>query len=371
MRFTSSLSNCYKAVKLSNRGLLQLSGKDCFSYLQTLVTNDLRSNSSAIYTSFLNIIGKVLMDFIVYKQSGDPRGRQLTLTAVNQQRFGIDGNEDDSLLLECDLNLLTPAYKTLFAHKIRKEVVIDIASDYQAWAIYPSLDDHRSMDLNQLPNVNSIVSKDILFVNDPRSKLIGYRFVTRLGGNSFNDVSSQLQDIMGYSLIEADLKDYRLYRYKLGIAEGLDDFRPCFYNACDANIDIMNGFSLIKGHFVGRPTFLKAKILERNVSRIMPIEFNLPEGESNSYLNKLNLSWSTVLTDPSKSVQIGTMINRKGKFGIALINYSKAAKYDLKLFHLQSQLTAQTWVPFWWPKSKLIPMTYRPSNHSQQFTAFN
>ena len=54
---------------LNNRGLLKVSGKDKFDFLQGLVSNDVTniSRDCAIYAAMLTPQGKFLFDFFMYE----------------------------------------------------------------------------------------------------------------------------------------------------------------------------------------------------------------------------------------------------------------------------------------------------------------
>lgn len=65
----------FYAIKLTNKKLIRVSGRESFIYLQSLVSNDLRHlldgedvpQRSCVYAFMLSALGKVLCDLFVYK----------------------------------------------------------------------------------------------------------------------------------------------------------------------------------------------------------------------------------------------------------------------------------------------------------------
>ena len=59
--------------KLSNRSMISIQGPDATAFLQNLITADIKlfekdgHDRAAIFTSFLNVKGKVLFDAIIVK----------------------------------------------------------------------------------------------------------------------------------------------------------------------------------------------------------------------------------------------------------------------------------------------------------------
>ena len=61
--------NLQKIYILEDRGILYINGKDCFEFLQNLITNDLKkvSEDNSCFASLLTPQGKYLFDFIIVK----------------------------------------------------------------------------------------------------------------------------------------------------------------------------------------------------------------------------------------------------------------------------------------------------------------
>jgi len=81
-------------------------------------------------------------------------------------------------------------------------------------------------------------------VNDPRIPQLGYRLLTRIGGNKFKDV---VKYIDAKNVEEGQLNHYQTYRYKLGVSEGYDDLLSGYYYPFECNGDYLNAVSVDKG----------------------------------------------------------------------------------------------------------------------------
>ncbi len=68
----SNLKNFNSIFKLTDRGIVSVSGEDATAFLQGLITNDMNlfqknSNQAAIFSLFLNPKGRILFDGIIVK----------------------------------------------------------------------------------------------------------------------------------------------------------------------------------------------------------------------------------------------------------------------------------------------------------------
>ncbi|XP_053201250.1 putative transferase CAF17 homolog, mitochondrial [Panonychus citri] len=355
----------YRIVNLSNRGLLQVTGSDTFPYIQSVITNDLRSGGKIIYGTFLNAMGRILLDLMVYKINGNPSERQLMLNAVAYGRYGIDGKPEDSLLIECDYDLLESARKTLFAYKIRRQVTLTHASDYNLFALYPDIDNIQMVHGHDLPKLSELFSPDLIIGRDPRVGCFSYRIVSRLGGKSVDSLLPILSHHVPYQIVESNLTDYIHFRYKMGIAEGKNDYRPCFANPSESNIDYMNGLAISKGQFTGKRVIARNAIKASRPYRLTPIELLLPENLQDR--NKLNFGFGTRLTSKDKQKVIGKLICHRGRYGLAVLKPFECLRNQFQLHHLESGVDVNTWFPVWWPQP-LQPKHYYLTRTQPQLT---
>jgi len=115
-------------VKLKDRGLIHIEGKDRKDFLQGLITNDVNklTADAPLYACLLNAQGKFLHDFFV-----------------------IEGN--DFILLDCEGGARAQdLFKRLNMYRLRADVKISVEEDNDVYAIFGSnegLPDPRHKDM--------------------------------------------------------------------------------------------------------------------------------------------------------------------------------------------------------------------------------
>ncbi|VDM97709.1 unnamed protein product [Thelazia callipaeda] len=187
-----------KMYRLGHRGLLRLKGKDVMQFLQGLVTNDIRhlADGQAQYALMLNSRGRVVEDFILYRQA-------------------------DDVLVESDRNKQADLQKLLELYKVHKDVSIDLEMK------------------SYLYHMDSIADGSGA-VKDPRVPSFGMR-------------------ILRESIPDDEILDGNAYherRFDFGIPEGTSELSgelPLSMNA-----DIMNGISSDKGCYLGQEMTARA-----------------------------------------------------------------------------------------------------------------
>merc|ERR1719244_1227905 len=112
----------------------------------------------------------------------------------------------------------------------------------------------------------------LIACRDPRLKDLGWRLIS---GKGF-DVSEAL----GGGAISRPLIEYREQRYKLGVAEGINDLEPGKTFPLESNLVFLNGISFSKGCYLGQE--LTARTHHTGVirKRIMPLIVDNPENLS-------------------------------------------------------------------------------------------
>ncbi|MFH4979844.1 hypothetical protein AB6A40_006553 [Gnathostoma spinigerum] len=178
-------------VQLSHRGLLRLTGNDVSSFLQGLLTNDIRklNNSPIIYALFLNNRGRIVEDLILRRKGAC------------------------EFLVECDLGSRLELKRKFEMYRMHKQVTIEPA-------------DTPIYFINNGEYENAVA--------DPRVVDFGCRLLSEIPPNC----------------CKMSLADYQKRRYEFGIAEGrveTGDQLPLVMNG-----DIMNGISEDKGCYIGQ-----------------------------------------------------------------------------------------------------------------------
>ncbi|XP_074598653.1 iron-sulfur cluster assembly factor IBA57, mitochondrial-like [Brevipalpus obovatus] len=339
----------FKVCQLTNRSLINIAGRDAFSYVQTFTTCDVRQAAPAVYGLMVNAAGKTMADLMCYVINGNPTDRQLALTAVAHQRFGIDGEPSDSLILECDSKLAEPVRKTFFTYKIRRQVTIAHAPEFKLFSLIPDVNSISELVQRPLSTIEEIKSDDLIITRDPRIGPISYRILSRLGHDSAESLIPLLSHLTSSSIKETNLLDYHLFRYKLGIAEGMNDYRPYSISPLDLNVDYMNGYSLTKGQFIGKDQSSRRKLRDLTRLRLMPVEILLPLPK----VKNINFAFATHIVNREGGF-IGQFLSRKQTYGLALINLNRAIRCNFDLYHKQSGAKLSIRLPFWWPRETLL-----------------
>ncbi|RWS09126.1 hypothetical protein B4U79_00525 [Dinothrombium tinctorium] len=327
----------FKCVRLSNKHLLSVRGKDTFSLLQGIVTNDIRHlyvnldtsvHLNCIFAFMLRFNGRVFADLMMYTFNNQNNFAQNEASVVRE------GTDDDLVLIECDSSLSKQILDFINTHKLRKKVTIDFSNGYSVFSIYPNID---AINANlKFELTKQIRDRKLLLTKDPRLNLLGYRLLIQ-NGSDVNFIS----DIVKKSVSEATVDDYREYRYKLGVGEGIIDHpvENCFPLECNA--DYLHGVSFHKGCYVGQE--LTARIYHTGVirKRLMPFEI---DGTLKAESIKPN---ETIVSADNKR-RVGKIRSLFKNFGLALLNVEEVAKCDFSV--MCGDVKLKVLKPFWWPK---------------------
>lgn len=325
-RFVSVSSSFNKNVlqRLENRGLVRVTGDEVVPYLQGLITNDMRhleDGAGSMYTMFLNTKGRVVYDSIIYRTE-DPK----------------------AFLIECDNTVINLFQKHLKMFKVKRKVDIEEYS-HKVWVLfdkenvncvdYIKGDSELKSMSNSNPSPKFDSKENMLIYKDPRVNLLGTRILCN------PSVSSEtISKIMNISEVEKNDQDlYRIYRYHLGVAEGVHDLPPgnCF--PLEANADYLHGVSFQKGCYIGQE--LTARTHHTGVvrKRLMPLLFEKKlDGE---------IPNDTSIYGPKDSkTSIGKVRGVTEQTGLGLLRVNQA----LQAAQLSiSGNNVKTYRPKWWP----------------------
>lgn len=188
-----------QVAKLTNRGVVRVSGADAADWLQDLITNDIAraDEASACFAALLTPQGKVLFDFLL-------------------QRRGED------FLLDCAANHAGALAKRLSMYRLRAKVSIsDSSAEFAVFAVWdstgqPAIDARR----------------------DPRHPELGWRIISDPDNPGVDTNSS--------------LDAYSVFRIGLGVPEGGSDFSYGELFPHDVNMDELHGVDFRKGCYVGQ-----------------------------------------------------------------------------------------------------------------------
>ncbi len=209
----------FKATVLGDRAVLRLSGKDCASFLQGLVTADVAGLAvgGAGWAALLTPQGKILFDFLVLEQG-------------------------DGYLLDCAVTQLEELRKRLAFYKLRAAVSIEPLSGKRVVALPPDA---------------SLDSATAIVFADPRISEMGNRAIIS------DDYSSTVGDDGAAA--------YRARRIALGIPDTIEDIGSGVLFPHEANLDQLGGVSFSKGCYVGQEVVSRMEHRGTARSRILPV----------------------------------------------------------------------------------------------------
>lgn len=331
VRYNSTQINGETLERLSDRSVLRVSGNEASTFLQGLITNDMKhldEGASNIYTLFLNIRGRVMCDAIVYKSE-----------------------ESNLYYVECDSQIINSLQKHLKMYRVRRKIDIEHVGDkFNVWSMFSFM---KHLDNGTVANetgkhklegmifpcgmLNSKASKfvdNVMIYEDPRLPNLGLRILAE----------SQIGRHEIIKLLDADIspsesfEDYKAYRYKLGVGEGILDLPPEKALPLEINCDYLHGISFHKGCYIGQE--LTARTYHTGVvrKRLMPLLFDNVVDKPLAYDEKiLNESGNVV----------GKFRGCVAKYGLGLmrINESLSAR-QLNV----SGINIRVVKPAWWPQ---------------------
>jgi folate-binding protein YgfZ len=224
---------------LDDRGVLALGGEDARSWLQGLVSNDIRklAPERSLYATMLTPQGKFLFDFVIVEQAG-------------------------RLWLDTETARLPDLKKRLGFYKLRSKVTIEEAS--ADWAVVAAAGEGAPLALGldpPLPGVARAFAGGIATV-DPRLAALGCRIVAPRPG-----LASALE-AAGF----AGGLDYDAHRLALGVPDGSRDMAPDSAFLLESNVEELNGVDFDKGCYVGQETTTRTKRRGVVRKRLLPVE---------------------------------------------------------------------------------------------------
>jgi folate-binding protein YgfZ len=215
------------ALPPSPRGLLRLSGPDRVSFLQGIVSNDIKKArpGHAVWATLLTAQGKYLHDFFVI----------------------ADG---ETLLLDAEGERLADLQRRLTLYKLRAKVTIAPVTDLVVrlgWG-------------TALPEA----AEGALIVQDPRLAELGIRIVA----------PADWQAPAG--LTAGDSADWDRLRLALGVPDGSRDLTTEKSILLENGFDELHGIAWDKGCYVGQELTARTKYRGLVKKRLLPVAFDGP-----------------------------------------------------------------------------------------------
>lgn len=260
------------ALKLENRAVISVSGRDAESLLHGLITNDIKqvSSSRVVYAALLTPQGKYLFDFFIAKLG-------------------------DAFLLDAEAARKDDLIKRLNFYKLRAEAEIKDASDsWEAWALWDTPEGPGE------PGAAKPFENGILY-RDPRLAEIGFRAFLPRGAKLPQDIAPA---------------EYERRRLALGLPDSSRDIEPDKRFILEANFRELNGVDFKKGCYVGQEMTARMTYRGSLKKRLLPVEVAGP----------LPPPGTLVLADGKKA---GHVLSGAGQRAIALVRLEYAEGHEL------------------------------------------
>lgn len=219
------MSNRY--VVLSHRRILRLSGKDCRSFLQGLVSQDVETvtASHSAWTALLNAQGKYLFDFFMIAEGG-------------------------GLLLDCDSAQADELQRLLTMYKLRADVQVENLQN--GYHVVAAMGDVTPLALPEHAGRTERFNEGrIIALIDPRHAGMAARIIAPAGEAE----TWVLQ--RGYA--QASIADYEEHRILLGIPRAGVDNVPQKTLLLENGFEELHGVSFDKGCYVGQEVTARTK----------------------------------------------------------------------------------------------------------------
>ena len=236
-------------VVLDDRGVVSVSGADTLTFLQGLISNDIKKVDSghAIYATLLTAQGKFLHDFFVAAAPGG-----------------------GGFLIDCELGRIDDLIRRLTMYKLRAAVELSNVSDDYDIVAFPSSSALEELGLQADPGTARGLDHGIVFT-DPRLAEIGARAILNTGAGT----AALLND----GFVPGNTNAYRDARLKLGLPDGSRDIIVEKSFPLECGFDELHAIDYEKGCYVGQELTARTHHRGKIRKRLMPvvIEGPLPE----------------------------------------------------------------------------------------------
>jgi folate-binding protein YgfZ len=226
-------------VLLGSRGLVTVGGTDRVTFLQGLISNDIRrvAPDRAIWAALLTPQGKYLHDFFISE---------------------IDG----IFFLDCERERLMDLGQRLSRYKLRAKIDLGIAQGHIV-AVLPGKAALGRAGLPAEPGAARAVSGGVLYV-DPRLAEAGGRAVLPKAGGE-----AALREL---GFVPGDFIDYERLRLACGLPDGSRDLVVEKAILLESNFDELHGVDWNKGCYMGQELTARTKYRGLVKKRLLPVD---------------------------------------------------------------------------------------------------
>lgn len=228
-------------AELINRGVLKIAGSDRLTFLQGLMSNDVRlvGTETSIYTLLLTPQGKHFFDLFISEVG-------------------------DEWWIEADRARLGELKKRLSLYKLRANVSLDIDQNQHIFALWGE-DVVDTFDLKDKPGRTQHTPLWHAYV-DPRLPELGVRMIIE------SDHVSGVQKCEGVVMVEAQM--YRHHRYGLGVPESDAELLVDKSIPLENGMDELKAIDWHKGCYMGQELTSRTRYRGLVRKRLFPVAFN-------------------------------------------------------------------------------------------------
>jgi folate-binding protein YgfZ len=232
---------------LENRGVLAVGGEDRATFLQGLVSNDVRrtAEGQALYSLFLTPQGKYLHDFFLV-ESGD------------------------ALLLDAEAARREDLLRRLKMYRLRSKVALEDRADRLSVAVVFGDGALEHLGLPAAAGAALAFGGGMAFT-DPRMPDLGARAILP------SDDAVPVLEAAG--LVRRTAEDYDRLRLTLGVPDGSRDLIPEKAIALENDLDDLNAISWDKGCYVGQELTARTKYRALIKKKLFPVTLDGPVPE--------------------------------------------------------------------------------------------
>ena len=225
---------------LEERGVLYINGEDKDTFLQNLISNDIKkvSETNSCFASLLTPQGKYLFEFIITKHK-------------------------KGYFLECEKKIIDELFIKLNSYKFRSKVeILNLSNEF----VVAVLSREKFLTLENSKDVLGYTTKfreDPIYL-DPRHKDLGARLITNL---EKLHLSLKLLELKS-----SNLDEYFSVSNKLGIPQINTDKLQNNLFGIECNLNELNGIDFKKGCYVGQENTARIKLKDKLSKRLFPLE---------------------------------------------------------------------------------------------------
>ena len=284
---------------LEDRGIIYINGDDTFTYLQNIISNDLKkvSDSQSCFSYLLTPQGKYLFEFIIIKHKS-------------------------GYFLDCPKYQMENLYKQLNLYKLRSKVEIsNLSNEF----VVAALSKENFTEFNKNNNLGvTIKFREDPVILDPRCIKLGARIVINL--------EKLYLSAKKLNLKISNIEEYYQLSHSLGIPNSdTENFQNKIFGL-ETNSEELNAIDFKKGCYVGQENTARMKLKEKISRRIYPIE--IIEGNiANDDIIKINNN------------EIGKIVNNS-KFSFGLFKF-KDPNFKLDKILNTEKAKIKVLKPFW------------------------